>query len=174
LSRIPIASNIFSRILWLICYLLSLSVCSFFIISTIISYFKYDKAVHVSRIEESPTIFPAITICNLNPYNFQKPEVANYLETLLNESDFSHVFTENGFQGFFTLTNSLKSLVEEANLSYEKRWELGFELDQMLIRCSFNQKPCNSTWFKPFIDYNYGNCSQSIDKCWKNVGNTRM
>ena len=49
-------------------------------------------------------------------------------------------------------------LVKEANLSYKKRWELGFELDDMLIGCRFNQKQCNSTWFKPFIDYNYGTC----------------
>jgi len=39
-----------------------------------------------------------------------------------------------------------------------KRKELGFSLDDMLVKCQFNKNPCDSNDFEWYFDFHYGNC----------------
>ena len=107
--------------------------------------------MQVSIIEEFPTIFPAVTICNLNPF------------VNLTEINETNLFSQASFDSqnldyyFVEAKENLKRVI--ANLSLDQQQSIGFKLNnETLISCSFNKAICDSTFFASYFDYNYGNC----------------
>ncbi len=63
------ANTLFMRIFWIICYSAGIGY-SFYIVSLSIQEFlKFETIVSTKYIREAPTEFPAVTICNLNPFD---------------------------------------------------------------------------------------------------------
>jgi len=52
------------KIVWFLCFLVSIGACIYFINRTIIDYFSYTKVTNFDIITEQPALFPTITICN--------------------------------------------------------------------------------------------------------------
>lgn len=61
-------SNKLMKIMWLLCFTASFSVCSYLIIANIIRYFEYRVKTSIGNIYEYPIKFPAVSICNINPF----------------------------------------------------------------------------------------------------------
>lgn len=57
------------KIMWTIFFIASMSYCTYFIIRSIVQYTKYETNIKIIDLEDTPTIFPTITICNTNPFN---------------------------------------------------------------------------------------------------------
>ncbi len=54
----------FLKVLWIVCFFISLSGCTYFLHNAIIDYFNYKKVTKIDVIYEQPTDFPTISICN--------------------------------------------------------------------------------------------------------------
>ena len=63
------------RILWMIAILISISICSWQTIQTIVDYYDYKVNTNIQIISSHEADFPKVTICNLDPYNNQNPVV---------------------------------------------------------------------------------------------------
>ena len=142
------------KIFWFLAFFGGLAVASFYFISSLIDYFQYQPAVQVTLIQEFPTSFPAVTICNLNPF----PN----LTKLLSESNQSDLFNKDSLNSkniayyFVEAQENMNRIV--ANVADEKKQAIGFSLDESLISCTFNNEFCDSRNFTWFFDYNNGNC----------------
>lgn len=63
------------KLIWAIATSASWGYCSYLIVIYILQYFKYEVNSSTKLFYEAPTEFPAIDICNLNPYDGSKEEV---------------------------------------------------------------------------------------------------
>lgn len=57
------------KIIWTIAFLGCISICFYLILLTLLDYRTYPVNINIQEIIENPTYFPAVTICNLNPFN---------------------------------------------------------------------------------------------------------
>ena len=127
----------------------------------------------ITKINELPATFPAVTFCNVNPFNSQyaldfiKNHVqgAKCLDLInggqLNVSEFDRCFSsmnnpESEFLGFI---KELINVMASEKLNNSQRMYYGFQLGRdMLVSCSFNGKHCNEDNFLWSWSNIYGNC----------------
>ena len=145
------------RLIWIVCFFVSFEYCIDQLVISILNYQAYGTLNNYHLIYEVPTQFPAVDICNLNPYDGNI--VRNQIENVNQSNHFSggnHVYY---IEKLNLITQNLK-----ANL--EKKWEnnnsakyqSGFYLYQMLISCQFLNKPCFDTDFSYYHSFEYGSC----------------
>ena len=156
MPRVIKSKYIILKIFWFLAFLGGLAAASYLFINSLINYFQYQPVVQVKLIQEFPTLFPAVTICNLNPF----PNLYKLSKSKLNQSD---LFNEDSLSSkniayyFVEAQENLKRFVE-TNLNSSEKQVIGFSLKDSLISCSFNNKVCDSSNFNIHLDYNNGNC----------------
>ena len=72
-------------IFWMITFLAALVYCVYTIIQCMVIYFQFGVTLEISQIQELPTKFPAITICNINP--FMEAFAHQYLVNKMNQTN---------------------------------------------------------------------------------------
>ena len=60
--------NFLLKVFLLACVILSTSLCSWLIVKLILDYLSYDVTTKLRALNDTPVLFPKITICNLNPF----------------------------------------------------------------------------------------------------------
>ena len=153
MPRIIKSKYLILKILWGIAFLGGIAGATYYLINTLTTYYQYQPVVQVSLIEEFPTQFPAVTICNLNPFvNLNRSGINQtnlFNKVSLNSKNINYYFVE--------AQENLKRIV--ANFSIDQQQLIGFQLNnETLISCSFNKAICDSTYFTSYFNYNYGNC----------------
>ena len=123
-------------------------------IGLILTYLQYDVISTSRTFYETPSKFPMVTICNQNPF------------TTLNGLSFVNEFfdasimvnTSYLFKSYYVagVEMGLMSNIWKLNDLYKK--SISHSLDEVLIGCKFNYKPCTSADFIWIFDKNYGNC----------------
>ena len=117
----------------------------------------------VQIINEAPTLFPTITICDSNAFTTKKAETLilnisqSYYGTDIANMSYSNysLYVDN------FLSHAVKSFVNDPKYGDENRKLLGFNLNKTLYSCSFTQLDCDLTMdFNWFFNYNFGNCYQ--------------
>jgi hypothetical protein len=108
-----------------------------------------------------PTEFPAITICNLNPFDVNKN--VSYIEDALKFNNISIIISLNESQQAFRKVNEAAKLLKAFVLSDQKLnssslEQLGFTIDAMLISCFYNGLRCTAADFSWTRTFEYGNC----------------
>ena len=68
--------NIILKIIWLLCFLACVAYCIASMVTTISDYLTYPSYISTKIVQEVPTKFPAITLCNLKAFN--KSSSINY------------------------------------------------------------------------------------------------
>lgn len=143
------------KIMWTICFLVSATYCFHEVVVVIKMYLRYPVLVDIQLIHESPTIFPAITLCNLNQFN---PTRSKYLtDRIINKHNLTFG-NENAVEYTQKVSEQLKLEIKYMNLNESELKSLGYTIDEMLLSCSFNQIKCDLNEFEWFYDYNLGNC----------------
>ena len=160
------------RIMWALFFLGSLAYCSNLIIKSIIDFFQYKTTISMTRIQELPTTFPAITICNLNPFN--EKYATEYIQRTYTLSNFQYIDCFNLTNGtqFNDCVNStninsiIDSFVDNLNrvIANDKtitelyHFYYGYDLySDLLVLCEFNSKKCTQDDFSQFWSNEYGN-----------------
>ena len=161
------------RIMWLACFLGSAAFCGFIIYKSVNDYLNYDVVTEIREYKEAPSPFPTITICNINPFaTFFSFE---YLIDIFN-AEFGNGTTANNSLGdnkienykiieyvheyFSLLRSKALNFVSSPSFSEENRTRLGYSIDEMLIKCTFNGIKCSNDDFRRIFLYDYGNCYQ--------------
>jgi hypothetical protein len=150
--------------------LCSFSYCLFTIVLTFIEYFDYSVVLKISKVQDLPAIFPAVTICNLNPFNelYAAEKLNETLRNIDNGACFllrdSYNFSEclngsNPNSAFTKFVDQLKRSIANQNLTEYEHFIFGFDLSiDMLISCEYNKVQCSANDFTKYWDNQYGNC----------------
>ena len=141
------------RILWILCFLVSLSYCTYQIIISIIGYLNFSVISNYQLLFEVPTLFPTIDICHLNPYgNF----FDDFMSTLNKSNSSSKSYYIQDVNSFTRKMNTVFEKMNE-NDSFGLYWN-PLWLENFLLSCQFNNQPCYNTNFSYFHNFYYGNC----------------
>jgi hypothetical protein len=100
--------------------------------------------------QELPATFPAVTICNLNPYNENRSY--NYITGLMEEFKNSESKKPtNSFEAFLDRVKRVIASNDELNTS------IGYNLqNEMLISCEYNSRKCSEKNFTKFWSHEFG------------------
>ena len=60
------------KLFWLVCTLASGGVCGWLVSSSILDYYSYDTITQTKVEFETPTYFPAVSICSLNAFTTEQ------------------------------------------------------------------------------------------------------
>ena len=156
LSNIFIAKSKILRIIWFISFLPCISFFVYQLTEVFLQYFEFKTISKYHIVEEVPTKFPAIDICNLNPYDGN--QLKNYASQVLkNNSDSTK--SVYFIQDVKLMTASFKSFLEKMveNQTY-LFYVLGYYFYQMVFSCQYNDAPCYITDFKYYHNYDFGSC----------------
>lgn len=147
LSNIKRARLKFIRIIWILCIIASLAGCSRMIIDLILRYFKYNVNISLKIKSASSQNFPAVTFCNLNPFDLSKSG------SILNQ-----ILMENNLEDYSD-PQLVRTLVKSKIAgNFIQKNSMGFCLKDMLISCYFNNAECTDSDFVPFYDFDFVNC----------------
>lgn len=148
------------RIMWIFFFLISNGCCFYIIVINVINFFNYEVVTSIKLVEKDSIPFPAVTVCNANP--FVTEEGLKYVENLLQENNISDrilesIYKENSSFLYFTYVRYLSTLLSKGN-SAEFLKKLSFPYEQMFLSCLYNFQPCDRNDWYWFYDLNYGNC----------------
>ena len=125
--------------MWTLFFVTSLSLCFYQILTLLISYYQYGVTVSIAKIEESPTIFPAVTICNINPFNEER--VLKYIHQKEQELNYS-IFNEDQIDK----TDQIIRFIYEYGLTIDEIISLSNSLEnETLLSCEFNSANCSAS-----------------------------
>lgn len=161
-KRIFKNNSLFLRIMWICFFLASSTLCTYVIALTLIDYFEFDTVSKTERVHMITTEFPAVTICNTNPFLTNESE--KYIDELLKENQIPDInddeFENNSIDGpisrFYRLFLGMNAL--DPNRTDAFRRSLGQDISDMLFSCTYNLRRCSAEDFSWYFDIYYGNC----------------
>ena len=156
IPHITRSTNWTMRALWILFFTASIIFCLFAIMQTLIAFYDYTVTMTISRVQEMSSVFPAVTICNLNPYNENRSyEFFADLIEKEREMDVNLRKTNNDFDA---LMDHVKRVVANHN-GINDNYMLGYHLEnEMLLSCEYNSKKCTHQNFSSFWSNEFGTC----------------
>lgn len=162
LPRVFQTDQMYLKIFWFILFIVSTGCCIYLTYASVVSFFEYDVIVNIAVNKEQSMLFPAITFCNLVPFNYQKAKTT--MQGILSSYNLSSLSTSSSFDASslynikYALERMKFSVASDSKLTESQRRALGFNLSEMMLSCTFNGDNCNSNDFYQFWSYDYGNC----------------
>ena len=160
-------NNYIIRLVWLTFVVTSFSYCFYSLVQCFVNFYKYEVTVSIKNVDELPSTFPAVTLCNINPFNEayaldyinQNVPFANCFN-LTNVTEFNHCFNSDSVPKAFTgFVQNVKLFMAARNLSETERKYFGYDLlRDMLVFCQYFRRPCGPNNFTWFWSNTYGNC----------------
>jgi hypothetical protein len=157
IANIARVDNWFLRLIWISAFLSCVGYCIYQIALVVEVYLKYEVTTKYSLVNEAPMLFPAVSICNLNPYDGLKINTAIDDELAQRHLSVSNYTLVSDFLD--QVTNQFKSSfhAQAANGTFNLQYS-GYDLTEMLVSCKFAGVECTLADFSYFYDYDYGNC----------------
>lgn len=160
LPKILTTNRRYIKVIWLIFTLISIGFCIFMITKTISDYLQYELKSQIRQVPQKSLKFPSVLICNSKP--FITPEANAYLNDFY-YTNFGYNFTSqeeisraNSTILDYELLAFYQTFLPDFNQTLKKSF--GLSLEDLIISCEFNSKPCNSSWFEWRYIINYGSC----------------
>jgi hypothetical protein len=111
----------------------------------------------ISRIKESPALFPMISFCNLKTLNITA--ASSYIDSNKNIFNKSILDYASPYDWISNQKYAIRNLINShKNLTDETKKSLGYKIEDMLVSCYFNYAPCTINNFTYFYHQMYGNC----------------
>ncbi|CAF0868590.1 unnamed protein product [Brachionus calyciflorus] len=136
------------KIMWTFFTLISAGLCSALIYESFANYFNYEVTTKTRVKHEFKSIFPTVTICNLNYFT----------------SDYSVNFIKS-MEKFKPVYNPLESLFENAAKSTKDKFNqgnnskiFGDSKEKLIVSCIYQKAKCNMSYFTFYNHPHYGNC----------------
>ena len=148
-------------------FVASLSFCVYYSYSVFSQYYQYQSTINTQILKEIPTQFLAVSICNLNTvnstflYEFNLNLFA-YFYTNPSNIDWNETIPYVNYTWFpifkvFMIKYGLRLALNDPALTDFKD-KFGFQINNMLISCKFNENFCYPSDFFYFYHPWYGNC----------------
>jgi hypothetical protein len=141
--------NVFIKFIWFLVLLGSLFITGYVLSWSVLAYLDYGVSSQIGLVYELPTEFPAVTLCDSNP--FISKQSFNLMDSIYK--------SENLREDWSTLNKLTTMLISSPAYGDDNRKKLGFDINEFQLNCTFNNIDCRSElhWY---WDYDYGNCYQ--------------
>jgi hypothetical protein len=161
-SNVIRSNSLIIRLAWIIIWLGSFGFCLYLVISLFISYFQFNVRISISYKTDSDIDFPAVSVCNLNIYNYDTSNV--FIQSLLTKNNLTFLNDiRNTTLNPKIITTFIKSnIAGDKNLRMSDRENLGYTMNYMLLNCYMNDVLCNASDFVWKYDYDFVNCYVSL------------
>jgi hypothetical protein len=140
------------RMFWVVTFLAAFGLMLYFVISCALQYVAYPTQTNIEIQAERGMPFPAVTVCNANPHRIDTTyaSMLTYVQRIgLNASYLTAIHME---ELFLPLIVDLFNRNQSAEL-----FNIGFQLDNMLLDCSYNGINCSSNFVRSLTSV-FGNC----------------
>lgn len=149
--------NVCLKLFWLACFLTSATVCAYTVFNAITNYFHFETVTKVDTILEMPTQFPTVSICNLNPFMKQPGfEFSRAYFHANNVTDINYFLSDTFSNSIVMLRYAIGANLQSSTITDEMRKQIGLNINDMLLLCSYNQNPCFAQEFDWYFDTLYG------------------
>ena len=155
-SNIAKSENIVMKYIWIIAFFSFSSFAAILITISIFDFFEYNVNTNIQVINQIPTDFPAISICNLNTFKTSDKNIHRLLNKVLINYNDSAVTNGPPPLVFKSASRILRTYI--SNMTDENKKKYGIQIEEMLISAFFNGVsvgPNNFTWY---YDFEFGNC----------------
>ncbi|XP_030054084.1 acid-sensing ion channel 1 isoform X1 [Microcaecilia unicolor] len=139
------------QVLWACAFLLSLSIFLYQVADRVRFYLEYHHVTLLDEQDSNQMIFPAITICNINRFRISQLSYLDlqFLGPLVE-------FSEDVDSGF-TMADVTSDHSQENYEMFHFYDRTCHQLEDMLLNCSFQGKPCTAANFS-VVFTRYGKC----------------
>ena len=149
------------KVLWGICFVISICLFSYMIFTSIKNYLKFDVVTKIRMNDEIPTPYPTISICNIDP--FVTENASKFIVDVYRNKLGLNVTKENWHSKeiYDIVRNSKQMMLSNAfnpKLEDEMRKSFGFMLKDILHKCTYNLNTCSDEDFTWFFSFDHGNC----------------
>ncbi len=122
--------------------------------------------MNLQSVRETKSDFPAVTVCNLNPFDIVTNKyAAKYIINTFQSNKISPLIVPTDNQTAINLVKIASTILKayvladnNLNASNLSRESLGFTMSTMLISCYFNGIQCSASDFYLYETFDYGNC----------------
>jgi hypothetical protein len=161
LSCIVLTQSKLVKTIWYLGVLTGAALTIYLIVINVKSYLQFNVVNQVQIVNEFPALLPVVTVCNLN--YFTTPFSKDYLQNVSQILGMPDIFdTRLNYSGLDFLidyyADAGKANVIESKLPDEEIQKLGYTIDQILIKCKFGNRGCDSSDFRWIFLPKYGNC----------------
>jgi hypothetical protein len=154
------------KLFWLICLLGCVSLCGYLVTQTFITYLSYPVYTTTNLVNEVPTVFPKITICNSNipttEYAFEMiKEINEELfpnTSIFNQTQMGQLALKDASSIFWSVLTAFQGRINSQTFAVAERKKLVHSFEDVLLHCTFNGQPCTSSDFVWKWNPVYGNC----------------
>ncbi|CAF1463424.1 unnamed protein product [Adineta steineri] len=141
-----------NRLFWIIIFTVAFGFMFFFVISSVIEYFTYPTQTTTEINLERKMPFPAVTVCNANPYRLDKmnASLVAFVSRLYSPNK---TYNQNLLDSL-----AIPLVIDLFNRNQtEELASIGFQLSDILLSCSYNGIDC-SNLFTRSLTSALGNC----------------
>lgn len=136
LSNIIRNHNVILKLVFSVCFLGCTCYCIYQIVTICLAYLKFNVITSYSTVNEAPTLFPAVVICNLNP--FDGYVIRDKIESILEERNLSIDNYSTVIEYLDAVTDQIKaSMHHSAENGTLDLYYSGYFIEQMLLSCSY-------------------------------------
>ena len=123
--------------------------------------------VSIKKVQDLPATFPAVTICNINPFY---EDIGEHIPKIKcfdqNFADMNLLFecldideTDDLNEIIDSLNKQIKRVMATKNLTEDEKFYYTFDLEHdMLSVCEFNSQYCDAKNFTKFWSHEFGSC----------------
>jgi hypothetical protein len=141
------------KLMWLFCLLFSCAGCAYLLQKSVVDYLSYDVVTTIREHGETPSTFPAVSICATNLVVNSKMQI--YVDTLLQDQNIRTTATSH----YEIMSNYLAASLSSPSFNDTYRASMGLSFDEFVIQCNFNKYMCKeSIFWLWYFDGVYGNC----------------
>jgi hypothetical protein len=141
------------------------TLCAYLVPQTGMAYLSFSVYTTTTVVNEIPTIFPKITICNSvlasTEYAYEIVKVINEqlfpTISIFNQSQMSNLSFDQ-MQLLFAAFQYYNIKINLNSFTSASRQKLAHSLDKILINCQFNGQNCSASDFVWRWDPKFGNC----------------
>ena len=148
-----------SKLVWTLVFLTFTSFTMWLVIKNITDFYEYEVISKIEIISERPSIFPAVTICNNDPFTseFAQSFIQNITKNTYGTDIDNMTFIETYVNS--KVVNRLAKMYASSPLFTDQQRK-SLIASSFGYQCYFGGESCplnSQTWT---YDYNYGNCYQ--------------
>ncbi|RMZ94730.1 acid-sensing ion channel 1 isoform X2, partial [Brachionus plicatilis] len=138
------------QLLWVACSLLSAAGCCFLIFQNISKYLKFEVTTKIRVKNEYTTLFPAVTICNINFFTSEtSAQFLSFCPEILDPS------AQNWYDFQIEYRNCL---VQQGLMNHSYKSMYGDAREKLIYAQWFNDETLNLDEFVYYFHSEYGNC----------------
>ncbi|CAF0992779.1 unnamed protein product [Brachionus calyciflorus] len=140
------------RFMWIFFTVISTGLCSYMIVQSIMNYFSYETTSKIQIKTETSSIFPAITICNIN--FFTSTYSAEFIKNLSFDIPSYSYFD---YDKYYTI----RHIISTSDNLMSNSYKFGDSLEKLILNCHLLTIDCkNKEYWNYYYHQFYGNCYQ--------------